>query len=63
MNIEQISEVAWSHGWVFGKYTQQVMIDDDLLKVLDNSKSAIVAYNDSFREGFLAGLAEARRGD
>lgn len=61
--LDEIKETAWGHGWAFGKYTQQVVLDDDLKAFLDNSKQAIVAYMSEYNLGFKAGLAESFRTD
>lgn len=63
MNIETVKEIAYGHGFAFGKYTRQITIDDDLLKELDNSTSLIVAYIESYYEGVKAGIADTHRDD
>lgn len=51
-------DVGWEHGWVFGKYTKRVTIDDNLLRLLDNATELIKQYHDGYCEGFRDGLAE-----
>lgn len=63
MNIEKVKEIAYEYGFVFGKYTSQITIDDELLKELDNSNLLIVAYIESYYEGVKAGIADTHRDD
>lgn len=59
--LDEITDIAWSHGFVFGKYTQQAKIDEDLQAVLDNSIEGITQYMQSFNAGFNHGLCETSR--
>lgn len=59
--LEEISEIGWSHGFVFGKYTKQTILDDDLQAMLDNDLQAINIYMQQFNIGFKFGLAETTR--
>lgn len=59
--LDEISELGYSHGWVFGKYTEQAKLDDDLKLFLDNSKQGIIAYMSSYNDGFNAGVADSPR--
>ena len=59
--LEEISEIGSSHGFVFGKYTKQTILDDDLQAMLDNDLQAINIYMQSFNDGFKFGLAETTR--
>lgn len=47
---------VYDAGFVFAKYTKRIDIDDDLLRLLDNSKEAIKQYHDGYCEGFKDGL-------
>ena len=44
MTIDEIKDVAFGHGFAFGKYTEQIIIDDKLKEVLDTKHDAIKAY-------------------
>lgn len=59
--LEQLKDAGYEHGWVFGKYTQQIKLDDDLQLVLDSSKQGIMSYMQGYNDGFKAGFAEAFR--
>lgn len=59
--LDKIQEIGFNNGFVFGKYTLQTQIDDELQKILDNNKQAIVSYMSEFNKGFNAGIAEAHR--
>lgn len=59
--LDEIADIAWSHGFVFGKYTRQIILDDDLIAVLDNSIDGINQYMQSFNAGFSHGLIETSR--
>lgn len=61
--LQEIEGIGYTHGQVFGKYTEQILIDDSLKYVLDNSKQAILAYNYGYNQGFHAGLADTHRTD
>ena len=59
--LDEIEDIAWSHGFVFGKYTKQTILDDDLQAMLDNDLQAINIYMQQFNIGFKFGLAETTR--
>lgn len=59
--LDEIKETGYSHGWTFGKYTEQIMIDAKLKEILDNDKEAILAYQSSYNDGFKAGVADSPR--
>ena len=59
--LDEIEDIAWSHGFVFGKYTKQTILDDDLQAMLDNDLQAINTYMQQFNIGFKFGLAETTR--
>lgn len=59
--LDDISSIGFSHGFVFGKYTKQTILDDDLQAMLDNDLQAINIYMQSFNDGFKFGLAETTR--
>lgn len=61
MSEQDLQEVAWSHGYAFGKYTQQTLLDDELKVQLDNSKRLIELYQQSYNQGFTAGIADTHR--
>lgn len=51
-----VYDKGWDAGFVFAKYTKRIDIDDDLLRLLDNSKQAIKQYHAGYCEGFKDGL-------
>lgn len=57
-DYKDLADVAWSHGWAFGKYATQVQIDEKLLSFLSNNPNALKLYQDNYNLGFNAGLAE-----
>lgn len=59
--LDEIADIAWAHGFVFGKYTQQTKLDDNLQSVLDNSIDGINQYMQSFNDGFAQGLIQTSR--
>lgn len=59
--LDEIADIAWLHGFVFGKYTQQTKLDDNLQSVLDNSIEGINQYMQAFNAGFSHGLIETSR--
>ena len=61
MTIDDIKDTAFGHGFAFGKYTEQVIIDDKLKEVLDTNQDAIKAYMASYNEGFNLGFADTLR--
>lgn len=61
--LNELCDLGWSHGFVFGKYTKQIMLDDDLLAALDNSQKNIDCYMNAFVSGYRAGSADTVRSD
>jgi len=61
MTIDDIKDTAFGHGFAFGKYTEQIIIDDKLKEVLDTNHDAIKAYMASYNEGFNLGFADTLR--
>lgn len=61
MTIDDIKDTAFGHGFAFGKYTEQIVIDDKLKEVLDTNQDAIKAYMASYNEGFNLGFADTLR--
>lgn len=61
MDIENIKEEAFGHGFAFGKYTQQCILSDELKAVLDTDATAMREYMASFNEGFNLGFADTVR--
>lgn len=61
MTIDEIKDVAFGHGFAFGKYTEQVMIDDKLKAILDTNQDAMRLYMQSYNEGFNLGFADTLR--
>lgn len=61
MTIDDIKDTAFGHGFAFGKYTEQIIIDDKLKEVLDTNQDAIKAYMVSYNEGFNLGFADTLR--
>ena len=61
MTIDDIKDTAFGHGFAFGKYTEQIIIDDKLKEVLDTNQDAIKAYMASYNEGFNLGFADTLR--
>lgn len=59
--LDEIADIGWSHGFVFGKYTQQTKLDDNLQSVLDNSIDGINQYMQAFNDGFAQGLIQTSR--
>lgn len=59
--LDEIADIGWAHGFAFGKYTQQIKLDDDLIAVLDNSIEGITQYMQSFNDGFAQGLIQTSR--
>lgn len=59
--LDEISSIGWSHGFLFGKYIKQTILDDDLQAMLDNDLQAINIYMQSFNDGFAKGLIETTR--
>ena len=61
MTIDDIKDTAFGHGFAFGKYTEQIIIDDKLKEILDTNQDAIKAYMASYNEGFNLGFADTLR--
>lgn len=61
--LDCVKEEAWGHGWVFGKYTVQTKLSDELVKLLDNSNAMMIAYIEEYVVGVRAGMADTHRGD
>lgn len=60
-SLDEIQDEGFAHGFVFGKYTEQITLDEDLKAVLDNSKEGIKSYMDGFNSGFKQGMIETHR--
>lgn len=60
-SLDEIQDEGFAHGFVFGKYTEQVSLNEDLKALLDNSKEGIQAYMDGFNLGFKQGMIETHR--
>lgn len=60
-SLDEIQDEGFAHGFVFGKYTEQVSLNEDLKALLDNSKEGIQAYMDGFNSGFKQGMIETHR--
>lgn len=61
LTLQEIQDEGFAHGFVFGKYTEQVSLDKDLKALLDNNKEGIQAYMDGFNSGFKQGMIETHR--
>lgn len=62
MNEKQIvSEAAYEKGYVFGKYTQDVLLKQDILELLENSNELMNIFRLEFNNGFKAGQADTNR--
>lgn len=53
-----LADVAYSHGYVFGKHTTQIMLDDKFLTFLSNNPTALKLYHENYCIGFKAGFAD-----
>lgn len=61
MKIEEIKELAFGHGFAFGKYTRQIILDEKLIAILDTNDKAMSQYMQSYNEGFNTGYADTVR--
>lgn len=61
LTLQEIQDEGFAHGFVFGKYTEQVSLNEDLKAILDNSKEGIQAYMRGFNMGFKQGMIETHR--
>jgi hypothetical protein len=62
MNEKQIvSESAFGKGYAFGKYTQDVLLKQDILDLLENSNELMNIFRLEFNNGFIAGQADTKR--
>lgn len=63
MTLDEIKEQAFGHGFAFGKYTEQVILDDEFKKVLDTDQVAMREYMTAYNDGFNTGFADTLRYD
>lgn len=64
MNNKQIvSDAAYQKGYALGKYTQDILLTQDVLDLLENSNSLMRIFRLEFNNGFLSGLADTQRSD
>lgn len=61
MDVEQIEQLAFGHGFAFGKYTQQAQLDDKMIALLDTNQDAMRAYIKGYKEGLDMGFADTLR--
>lgn len=61
MTIDELKDTAFGHGFAFGKYTEQVIIDDRLKALLDTNQGAMREYMASYNDGFNLGFADTLR--
>lgn len=61
ISLKEIETLGWTHGFAFGKHTTQMIIEDAVKNVLDNSQDGIELYMQAFNEGFSRGLLETSR--
>lgn len=57
-DYKDLADVGWSHGWAFGKYASQTILNDKFLSFLSNNPQALKMYQESYNKGFNAGLAD-----
>lgn len=53
-----LEDTAYSHGYSFGKYASQSVLDADLLALLSDDADALKFYQYHYNIGFNAGLAD-----
>lgn len=58
---QKVAERAYEIGYVFGKYTQQVLLEEDLLKEIDNSNKLLNIYLENFNNGVKSGMSDTHR--
>lgn len=61
MTMDELKDTAFGHGFAFGKYTEQVIIDDKLKALLDTNQDAMRLYIQSYNDGFNLGFADTLR--
>lgn len=61
MTMDELKDTAFGHGFAFGKYTEQVIIDDKLKALLDTNQDAMRLYMQSYNDGFNLGFADTLR--
>ena len=61
MTMDELKDTAFGHGFAFGKYTEQAIIDDGLKALLDTNQDAMRLYMQSYNDGFNLGFADTLR--
>lgn len=66
MSINQkqiVSDAAYAKGFALGKYTQDILLTQQVLDLLENSNSLMRIFRLEFNNGFVAGSADTQRSD
>lgn len=57
-DYNDLEDNAYSHGYTFGKYASQSVLDAELLAWLSDDVDALKFYHHHYNIGFNAGLAD-----
>ena len=61
MTIDEIKDVAFGHGFAFGKYTQDIPLSQDIIQLLENSNVFMREYMTEYKRAVTAGMLQTLR--
>ena len=59
--MNKVLDAAWNKGFSFGKYTQDILLSQDILSLLDNSNELMREYLKEFSRAVTSGMLETMR--
>ena len=59
--LEKVLNAAWDKGFAFGKYTQDIPLEQDIISLLENSNEYMREYMTEFKRAVTAGMLQTLR--
>ncbi|MEB3767724.1 hypothetical protein [Acinetobacter sp. MD2] len=59
--LQRVQDAAFAKGFAFGKYTNDVPLEQDIIDLVDNSNELMREFLAEYRRGFTAGMLETIR--
>lgn len=54
--LEKVLDAAWAKGFAFGKYTQDILLSQDIIQLLENSNEFMREYITEYKRAVTAGM-------
>lgn len=59
--LEKVLDAAWSKGFAFGKYTQDIPLSPEIIALLENSNEFMREYMIEYKRAVTAGMLQTLR--